>query len=81
MPLNCLGVDAKTTFIEPTCINAKPMAIKTRTAAIDTWVACINKRIKNPIVVIIVPITVGLKFPILDITKPEAIENIRETIM
>jgi hypothetical protein len=41
-------------------------------------VACIRKRTKNPIVVIIVPITVGFKFPILDITKPEAIENIRD---
>ena len=27
---------------------------------------------------VIVPITVSFKFPILDITKPEAIENIRD---
>ena len=81
MPLNCFGVDAKTTFIEPTCMNANPTAIKTRTIAMEAWVECIIKRAKNPIVVITVPIMVGLKFPILDITKPEAIENIKDTIM
>ena len=32
---NCLGVDAKTTFIVPTCMNANPTAIKTRTTTIE----------------------------------------------
>jgi hypothetical protein len=39
------------------------------------------KRTKKPIVVMMVPIIVGLRFPNLDTTKPEATENINDVAM
>ena len=36
---------------------------------------------KKPTEVIMVPIVVGLRFPNLDITKPDATENINDTII
>ena len=40
-----------------------------------------HEKDKNPIVVTMVPIVVGRRFPNLDTTKPEATENINDTIM
>jgi hypothetical protein len=50
-----------------------------RTVAIEASVEWNRKRIKKPIVVTIVPIVVGLRFPILDIINPEATENTNDT--
>lgn len=40
-----------------------------------------HEKDKKPMEVTIVPIVVGFRFPTLDITKPEATENIRDTII
>jgi hypothetical protein len=39
------------------------------------------KRLKNPMVIMIVPATVGLRLPILDTMKPEEGAKTRITIM
>ena len=37
-PLNCFGVDVNTTFTEPICIKANPIATNIRTVAIEASV-------------------------------------------
>ena len=40
-----------------------------------------HKKNKKPIEVMMVPTIVGLRFPNLDTTKPEATENINDTVI
>jgi len=81
IPLNCLGVDSRTILNPPTCVNDNPVAIIASVPANIVSVECKRNILKNPIELIIVPISVGFIFPNLEITKPEEGANNRNTII
>ena len=66
IPLNCLGVDSKIVLNPPTWVNDNPVAIIASVPATIDSVEWKRSILKNPIVLIMLPMSVGLMFPNLD---------------
>jgi hypothetical protein len=81
VPLKDNGADTKEILKAPISANDNPIAITESSTAITYSVEWYIKSKKNPIVLIILPITVGFIFPVFDMRNPDKTDMTKETII